>query len=96
MPIVTAHISIRGHVQGIGFRRFINDIADDLGISGTVENHHDGDVKAKAIGEREAVEQFIARISQGNGFSIIENVEVKWSDGGHPTGEFRIVTTHWW
>ncbi len=96
METVTAHIQIRGHVQGIGFRRFVVDVAEEFNISGLVENLSDGDVKAIAIGERDVIDQFIERIKLGNGYSIIEKFTVKWHEDGKPSGEFIIATSRWW
>lgn len=96
MGSVSAHILIRGHVQGIGFRRFIVDIAEEFGLSGIVENLSDGDVKIIATGDRGIIDRFIERVKLGNGYSIIEKVTVKWHEGGNPTGEFKIVNSHWW
>ncbi len=96
MEIVTAHVLIQGHVQGIGFRRFVADVAEELDVSGIVENLSDGDVKAIATGERAVVERFIEQIKLGNGYSIIEKFTVKWHNGGKLSGEFNIVTTHLW
>jgi len=96
MPIVTAHIVVQGQVQGVGFRKYIKDAADALGLSGNVQNQPDGDVKAIAVGEREVIEQLIAKIEAGNGFSKITKVGVKWKDWGEPEGEFKIVKTSFW
>jgi acylphosphatase len=92
----TAHILIRGHVQGIGFRRFCTYAAEDCGVTGTVENLSDGDVLAIAVGEKDALESFIERVKKGNGFSIIERVDVKWKEGGTPGEDMRIVKATLW
>ena len=96
METVTAHILIRGQVQGIGFRRFVVDEAIEAGVDGLVENLSDGDVMAIAIGKRDVIERFIERIKLGNGYSIIEKTTVKWHEGGEPTGEFKVVSSHLW
>lgn len=94
--MVTAHILIKGCVQGIGFRRFAQDLAEELELSGKVQNQSDGDVAVTAVGEREVIERLIERLRQGNGFSIIEKIDVKWKEGGKPLGEFKIARTSWW
>jgi len=96
MAIVTAHIVVQGKVQGIGFRQFIKDGADALGLSGTVQNQPDGEVKVVAVGEKEVIEQLIAKIEAGNGFSKISKVSVKWKEWGDAGGEFKIVRTSFW
>jgi len=96
LPIVTAHIVVRGQIQGIGFRKYVKDCADELKLSGTVQNQPDGDVNAMAVGEREVIEQLVAKIEAGNGLTKITKVNVKWREWGEPAGEFKIVKTSFW
>jgi len=96
MSIATAHVVVKGHVQGIGFRHFVKETACDFEMTGSVENHSDGDVEIVAIGERAVVEQFLATVEKGNGFSIIEHFHIKWKEGGHVTGEFNITKATLW
>ncbi len=96
MEIVSVHIVIQGHVQGIGFRAFVCEEARELGVDGIVENLADGDVKAIGIGTRAILEKFIERVKAGNGYSIIEKVHIKWHEDGEPTGEFKTVESTWW
>lgn len=93
--VVTAHIIVSGLVQGIGFRRFTQDEAIRLGLSGSVKNLADGDVEVWAIGSRERIERLIERLKVGNGFSVVDKVKVSWHEGGRPTGEFKIARTFW-
>jgi len=96
MNRVTAHILMRGHVQGIGFRRFVADIADELDVVGKVQNLSDGDVLIEATAERAVLDQLIQRVEQGNGYSIIEKVTIKWHEGGNPPEGFNVVQSHLW
>ncbi len=41
-------VTIKGHVQGVGFRSFVHRTATTLGISGEVWNAPDGSVKVHA------------------------------------------------
>jgi hydrogenase maturation protein HypF len=54
-------VTVKGRVQGVGFRPFIFQIADEFGIYGTVQNNMDG-VKIFAEGNVENIDHFIAAI----------------------------------
>ncbi|HUH78368.1 MAG TPA: carbamoyltransferase HypF [Methanoregula sp.] len=66
-------ITVRGIVQGVGFRPFVYARAHALGISGTVKNLG-SEVEILAQGSR--FEEFLAEISRGPPLSRIDSVEV--------------------
>ncbi len=63
-------------VQGIGFRYFIWERANRLGVKGYVKNLYDGSVEVEAHGNDKAVEKLIEYIKEGPQMAIIENVIV--------------------
>ena len=56
---------VRGVVQGVGFRWFVSEQADALGISGWVKNRPDGSVELEAEGSPEALERFTTAVRRG-------------------------------
>ncbi|MFI9045843.1 carbamoyltransferase HypF [Streptomyces sp. NPDC053427] len=58
---VRRRITVRGVVQGVGFRPFVHTLATELGLTGQVTNTGDG-VLAEVEGEPAAVARFTARI----------------------------------
>jgi acylphosphatase len=58
-------VSIRGQVQGIGYRAWTEVTALERGLQGWVRNRHDGSVEALFIGNEEAVADMIARCRSG-------------------------------
>ncbi|ODN69723.1 Acylphosphatase [Methylobrevis pamukkalensis] len=44
------HVTIRGHVQGVGYREWCGQRARQLGLSGWVRNRAGGDVEALFCG----------------------------------------------
>lgn len=52
-------LTVRGRVQGVGFRFMTKMVADKLGIVGTVKNQWDGSVYIEAGGSPEKVAEFI-------------------------------------
>jgi acylphosphatase len=59
------HISLRGRVQGVGFRAFVEREALHAGIGGWVRNRRDGSVEAVFIGAPEQIETMIALCRKG-------------------------------
>lgn len=54
-------ITVKGRVQGVGFRPFIFQIAAEFGIKGTVQNNMDG-VKIFANGSAEELQSFVTAL----------------------------------
>jgi len=57
--MITRQISVRGRVQGVGFRDALRREARRLGVTGWVRNRADGSVEAVLQGSPEAVEKII-------------------------------------
>jgi acylphosphatase len=78
---------VKGRVQGVGFRDYVETRARFLRLAGYVRNLPDGRaVEVIAEGPREALEQLIEHLRGGPGMSRIDAVDVEWCA---PTGEYR-------
>ena len=66
---------VRGRVQGVGFRWFVEREAKTLGISGWVRNNSDGSVEVLASGTQEQLSGLRSRLRQGPRASRVDNVE---------------------
>jgi acylphosphatase len=64
-PRIIRHVSVRGQVQGVGFRAFVEHHALQRGIEGWVRNRRDGSVEAVFAGPAPAVEAMIAECRVG-------------------------------
>jgi acylphosphatase len=62
---IIRHVSVRGHVQGVGFRAFVEYHALRHGVEGWVRNRRDGSVEAVFAGSGPAVEAMIAECRVG-------------------------------
>jgi len=80
------HIRVRGRVQGVGFRAFVEHQALKLGVGGWVRNRLDGTVEAMVQGTQEAVEAMIAVARQGPRAAVV--TEVRVGDGEGEFSEF--------
>lgn len=78
--IVRAHVWVKGRVQGVGFRAYVEYSARQAGVTGWVRNVGYDTVEAVAEGERAKVEQFIEWIKQGPRASRVEESKVEWED----------------
>ena len=73
-----AEITVRGFVQGVGFRWFTDKKARELGLCGNVMNLSNGDVLVNVEGDKPVIEQFIQILHKGPAFSKVQNVQVSW------------------
>jgi hydrogenase maturation protein HypF len=82
-------ITLRGAVQGVGFRPFVYRLATELDLTGWVSNSSFG-VTIDAEGARHALDQFLLRLdAEKPPRSFIQSLESSWLDPvGH--GEFAI------
>lgn len=77
--MIRARIIISGFVQGVGFRYFIESLANELSLSGWVRNAPDGNVEAVFEGREENIEKAIVACKEGPPFAKVEDVIVKKS-----------------
>ena len=66
---------VRGRVQGVGFRWFVEREAHTLGISGWVRNNSDGSVEVLAMGTDEQLSNLRSRLRQGPRAARVDDVE---------------------
>jgi acylphosphatase len=69
------HVAIRGRVQGVGFRVFVEDEALKRGIAGWVRNRRDGSVEAVFSGAPEAVAAVIEACGRGPMGAHVETID---------------------
>jgi len=66
---------VRGRVQGVGFRWFVEREAHILGIAGWVRNNADSSVEVLAIGTRDQLTGLRARLREGPRAARVDDVE---------------------
>lgn len=67
---------VRGRVQGVGFRWFVEAEAHRLGVGGWVRNNTDGSVEVLAQGSREQLAGLHSRLRQGPRAARVDDVDV--------------------
>ena len=80
---------MRGRVQGVGFRYFVERHASELGVGGYARNLDDGRVEVYAAGPRDAVTELARMLRQGPRWSDVRGVE-ELDASPENCSEFRI------
>ena len=73
---IARHVRVTGRVQGVFFRAWTQEQAEELGLVGWVRNCPDGRVEAHVEGDDSAVEQMIERLKRGPPAAKVEDVRV--------------------
>ncbi|MFB3916732.1 MAG: acylphosphatase [Terriglobales bacterium] len=72
---LTRRFVVRGRVQGVGFRWFVEAEAQRLGVAGWVRNNMDGSVEVLASGSREQLAELRRRLRVGPRAARVDDVE---------------------
>jgi hydrogenase maturation protein HypF len=74
--VVACRVSVRGVVQGVGFRPFVHNLAIRLGLAGTVQNTARG-VEIEVEGAPDAVDEFLGcLVTEAPPLAHIDDVDV--------------------
>jgi acylphosphatase len=84
--IVRLEATVRGHVQGVGFRYYVVKRATERGLTGWVANEPGGSVRCVAEGPVEGIDDLEAILRRGPIGSIVDDVSAVRMPA---TGEFR-------
>lgn len=88
----TVHLKITGRVQGVWYRAWTRETAENLGLNGWVRNRMDGSVEALVSGEASKVDDLIKRCWDGPSAAKVEGVSATESHDTVPTGFFQEKT----
>ena len=88
--LVARRFVVKGRVQNVGFRFFVERAASVEGIHGWVANREDGAVEVFAEGDTAAMARFETHVRHGPPASRVDEV---WTDEDVPSGRasgFRV------
>ena len=85
LQAMRVHVIVEGRVQGVGFRAFVVDQANRLGVKGWVRNQWNGTVEVVAEGDHAVLEKMIVALREGPRASYVKNLDLEWQTA---TGEF--------
>ena len=83
---VRVHVWVKGRVQGVGFRAFVQQNAIQIGVTGWVRNVGYDTVEAVAEGTKGQIASFVEMIKRGPGVSRVDASREEWEQ---VTGEFK-------
>jgi acylphosphatase len=87
---------VRGRVQGVGFRYFVQEQAATLGLAGSVRNCRDGSVEMEARGPSDALDRLLEAVQRGprgahvTGCEVTRGVIPSEPEGADKRAAFRI------
>jgi len=84
---------VRGRVQGVGFRWFVEREAHILGVAGWVRNNADGGVEVLAQGTRDQLLGLRSRLRQGPRAARVDAVDESEAPPAPGLSSFRIEGT---
>lgn len=84
------HCIVSGHVQGVGFRDYIQRSADEYGLTGWIRNRADGSVELVAQGLPDSLKEFIECVNEGSLGADVEGLAVDWRSAKRVYDEFSI------
>ena len=91
-PLVQLHVLISGRAQGVGFRSFTKEAADQMNVYGYVKNLPDGRVEAVLEGREADVNKMLERLRVGPQAAKVTDVKTEKRD---PSGEYEDFQVYW-
>jgi acylphosphatase len=85
------HLLFSGRVQGVGFRYTVKELAEGLGITGSVRNCPDGDVELLAEGAEIKLVELLRAIRSSRAGRHIVGERISWSPAQDNDTSFRIL-----
>jgi acylphosphatase len=75
---MTLVATIRGHVQGVGFRAWVRDVASNMKLRGFARNLPDGSVFVVAEGSQSALRTLLRLLHDGPPAAHVSTVDHQW------------------
>lgn len=77
------HLLVRGRVQGVGYRNYLEYKANQLGVKGWVRNRLDGSVEAVVQGTLATVAEIIECAKRGPRAAEVASVDISTAEGDY-------------
>ncbi len=71
---------VKGIVQGVSYRDYVQTSADELGLVGWVKNMSDGTVVVCVQGEPDNLKNMVEYLHEGSLRSEVDSVTVEWGN----------------
>lgn len=88
--MVRLEATVRGVVQGVGFRYFVVQLVSGTGVTGWVANGRAGEVHCIAEGDQESLERLLDDLQRGPAGALIDQVQAVWMPATGAFSDFSI------
>ncbi len=89
--MIELHATVTGKVQGVRYRDYVQQVATNLGLVGSVENRLDGSVFVVAQGMPDVLKEFVEYLHEGSVLSLVDGVAVEWRSVSRTFYDFSIA-----
>lgn len=90
--IRTVHARIEGHVQGVGYRAWVESTARTAGLTGWVRNRRDRSVELVVQGPSHRVEEMLRECERGPPDARVSKIEIL-GEGVGAYDSFEVLPT---
>jgi acylphosphatase len=87
------HAWVEGRVQGVGFRAFVQDQAQRLGLTGWVRNVGEDQVEVWGEGPQPDLDTLLSALQRGPRSSYVSDVRVEWETATGKFGRFQVISS---
>jgi acylphosphatase len=83
-------VTVKGYVQGVGFRYFCYKLAKSMEVNGYVRNLYNGDVELDIEGIEGILNDYVKKLRIGPQNSVVKSVEIQRLEKSIDYKEFSI------
>ncbi len=85
------HVMVSGKVQNVGFRKYTQDKAMELGITGWVKNLFDNAVEIIAEGDMDSLTELTGWLQYGSPLAEVKKLSIEWYPSENKFESFEIT-----
>tara|TARA_A100001037_G_scaffold72355_1_gene64707 strand:+ start:3255 stop:3527 length:273 start_codon:yes stop_codon:yes gene_type:complete len=85
------HVMVSGKVQNVGFRKYTQDKAMELGITGWVKNLFDNAVEIIAEGDIDSLTELTGWLQYGSPLAKVKKLSIEWYPSENKFESFEIT-----
>lgn len=85
---------LKGKVQRVGFRDYIEGYAREQGMFGWVKNNTDGSVELVLQGTPDQLKECTLVLNQGTPLTRVESLSVDWRTPEKHFDEFKVISSY--
>jgi len=87
------HCVVKGKVQRVGYRDFVEAYTKEKGLFGWIRNNEDGSVEMVIQGTPDELKDCMEILNQGSILARVENLSVDWRTPEKQFNEFKIISS---